>query len=205
MTSVTDQATQVAGTATNAATDVAGTAKEQAAHVVGEALNQTQDLLGHAGQQINAQAGEQTQRLAGNIRQLAEHFATMAGAGERGTTAHTVVDRAAAHADNVAGYLEGKQPGELVNDVQNLGRRRPLAFLFGAALAGVAVGRLASGAKKPSPQSATQRSTSPTSTTPSSAPVTSPVPIRNVAPGAATVEPYPTAAASPTTPPAGSW
>src|SRR6059058_4925321 len=104
-----EQATQVAGATANAAGDVAGTAKEQAANVVGEAMTQTQ-------------------RLSQNIRQLAQHFSQMAGAGEPGSTAHSLVQTAAQHADRAAGYLDGKHPGQLVTDVQNLGRRRPGAF-----------------------------------------------------------------------------
>ena len=178
-----EQAAQVAGTTASAAGDVAGTAKEQAANVVGEAVTQTQNLLGQAGEQVTAQATEQTQRLSQNIRQLAQHFTQMAGAGEPGTTAHSLVQTAAQHADRAAGYLDGKQPGELVTDVQNLGRRRPGTFLLGAALAGIAVGRLAG---------ATKRATTDESSTPP--PVAEPYPpIRNVSPGAATIEPYPDA------------
>jgi hypothetical protein len=202
-----DQAAQVAGTATSAATEVAGTAKEQAANVVGEALSQTHDLLGQAGEQLNAQATEQTQRLSGNIRQLADHFSTMAGAGESGTPARSLVEQASQHAERVAGYLDGKAPGELVADLQNLGRRRPGTFLLGAAIAGVAVGRLASAARKNQPsgiESSGIQAQPPLAVTP---PVANPVPpVRNVTPGAATVEPYPDPTVTPpTTPPAGSW
>ena len=173
---------------------VAGTAKEQAANVVGEAMTQTQNLLGQASEQVSAQATEQTQRLSQNIRQLAQHFSQMAGAGEPGSTAHSLVQTAAQHADRAAGYLDGKHPGQLVTDVQNLGRRRPGAFLFGAALAGIAVGRLAGAAKRAtSDDSSTQpRATFPTPT--DAPPVAEPYPpIRNVPPGAATIEPYPDA------------
>src|SRR5206468_12878559 len=118
------------------------------ANVVGEAMTQTQNLLGQASEQVSAQATEQTQRLSQNIRQLAQQFSQMAGAGEQGSTAHSLVQTAAQHADRAAGYLDGKQPGELVADVQNLGRRRPGTFLLGAALAGIAVGRLAGATKR---------------------------------------------------------
>ena len=167
------------------------------AHILVDALPltaQTQNLLGQASEQVSAQATEQTQRLSQNIRQLAQHFSQMAGAGEPGSTAHSLVQTAAQHADRAAGYLDGKHPGQLVTDVQNLGRRRPGAFLFGAALAGIAVGRLAGAAKRAtSDDSSTQpRATFPTPT--DAPPVAEPYPpIRNVPPGAATIEPYPDA------------
>ena len=177
--------------AANAAGDVAGTAKEQTANVVGEAVAQTQNLLGQAGDQIAAQATEQTQRLSQNIRELAQHFTQMAQAGEPRTTAHSMVGTAAQHAERAAGYLDGKQPGELVADLQSLGRRRPGAFLLGAALAGVAVGRLTGAAKRASGDSPATTPQVTGNDTQSLHPLP---PVRNAAPGAATietVEPYP--------------
>jgi len=155
-------------------------------------VTQTQNLLGQASEQISAQAGEQTQRLAQNIRQLAQHFSQMAGAGEPGTTAHSLVQTASQHADRAAGYLDNKQPGELVADLQSLGRRRPGAFLLGAAIAGIAVGRLAGAAKRATPDESSTPSGSTFATPPATPPAAEPYPpIRNTTPGAATVEPYP--------------
>src|SRR5947208_13323071 len=148
-------------------------------------MTQTQNLLGQASEQVTAQATEQTQRLSQNIRQLAQQFSQMAGAGEQGSTAHSLVQTAAQHADRAAGYLDGKQPGDLVTDLQNLGRRRPGAFLLGAAIAGVAVGRLVGGAKRAT--SAQQETPTPGTPQPvagSTPPVAGPVrPIHNVPPG----------------------
>jgi hypothetical protein len=121
----------------------------------------------------------------------------MAEAGESGT-AQSLVQGAAQHADRAAGYLDGKQPGELLSDVQRLGRRRPGAFLLGAAIAGIAVGRLAGAAKRATTNDiAAAPPASPTATTalPTGAPADSLPPLRNVPPGAATIEPYPDTAA----------
>jgi hypothetical protein len=54
--------------------------------------------------------------------------------------------QAADRLQTAAGYLESKQPNELLNDVRAFASRRPGAFLFGAAVAGFAVGRLVKGA-----------------------------------------------------------
>jgi hypothetical protein len=191
-----DAARDVAGNATQAAGDVAGTARQQAGLVAGEAVNQAQQLIGQAQQELNEQATQQTQRLATNIRELARHFASMADSGRPGSPAETVVRRLAESSDRVARYLEGKQPGDMVTDIQQLGRRRPGEFLLGAALAGVAVGRLGNAARKSSTSDTPDRSKDlPPTTLPSAGarevvqpPVT----------GAATVEhvaahdPYPT-------------
>jgi len=187
-----DQASQVAQTSVAAAGDVAGTAKEQGGNVVSEAVTQTQNLVGQATDQITAQAGEQTQRLSNNIRQLAQELSQMANSGKQGSTAKSLVSSAADRADRAAGYLDGKQPGDLVDDLQNLGRRRPAAFLLGAAVAGIAVGRLVGGAKRAAGSSDQQDLTMSTSEPPlpSTASVADPQPpVRNNPPGAATVEP----------------
>src|SRR3954447_2839097 len=54
--------------------------------------------------------------------------------------------QAADRLQSAAGYLENKQPGELLDDVRGFAGRRPGAFLLGAAVAGFAVGRLVKGA-----------------------------------------------------------
>jgi hypothetical protein len=184
-----EQASQVAGATVHAAGEVAGTAKGQAANVVGEAVAQTQDLIGQATEQINTHASEQTQRLSQNIRQLGEHLSQMASAGQPGT-AQSVVRAAAQHAERSAGYLDSKQPGELMSDLQSLGRRRPGAFLLGAALAGVVAGRLAGAAKRATGGGSGLSGSSPTGveTTPVSEPVSH---LSNVTPGSPTIEPYP--------------
>jgi hypothetical protein len=224
-----DQAVEVAGTAKDKAADVAGTAKDQAAQVVGEAADQTRQLVGQAAEQLNTQATEQTQRLTDNLRQVANQLHTMAGAGEHGTTATSVVREAATRTESVASYLDGKQPGDLISDLQGLGRRRPGAFLLGAAVAGFAIGRVANAARKASTDStpATTATTVPAVLPPAGARAA--VPTADVIPGAypsgpplvgggsvdggvpgtPTVEPYPAplappaSSSDPTTPPAG--
>src|SRR4051794_16922229 len=214
------QAGEVAGATTSAAADVAGTAKEQAGHVVGEAVNQAQDLMEQTRQQVTTQASEQTQRLAGDLRplpqqvtpmapaghagatpgfvgeQLAEQLTSMAQSGQPGTTAHSLVQQLADHGHRAAGYLEDREPGDLVADLQSLGRRRPGAFLLGATVAGAVVGRLAAAKRKQASSDTsanavgvTAETTGPGGTT---ALYPNAMPVReNVTPGTPTVEPYP--------------
>ena len=52
--------------------------------------------------------------------------------------AHQASDRTGSIAD----WLDGRQPGDLLNDVRDFARRRPGAFLLGALVAGVVAGRL---------------------------------------------------------------
>jgi hypothetical protein len=45
-----------------------------------------------------------------------------------------------------AGWLESREPADLLDEIREFARRRPGVFLLGAALAGVAAGRLTRGA-----------------------------------------------------------
>lgn len=145
-----EQAGQIVETAGHAAGSVTTTAKEQASEVVGQAVGQAQSLLSQATEQLSTQASEQAQRLAGNVRQLAQQLTNMAEAGDQGTPAHSLVARLADKGHDVAGYLEQHEPGRMVSDLQAFGRRRPGAFLLGAAVAGFVAGRLGKAAKSAS-------------------------------------------------------
>jgi hypothetical protein len=52
------------------------------------------------------------------------------------------VRRAATVADRAAGWLDERDPGEMLDDVRRYARQHPGMFLAGAAVAGVLVGRL---------------------------------------------------------------
>jgi hypothetical protein len=57
-----------------------------------------------------------------------------------------LAEQAAGRVDDAAGWLERHEPGEVLDSVRGLARRRPGAFLAGAALLGVLAGRLTRGA-----------------------------------------------------------
>src|SRR5690242_2487325 len=155
--SAKQQAAQVGSAATDAAGATVSTAKEQIGNVAQEAAGQAKNLWSQASSDINNQATQQTQRLTSNIRQLAEQLTGMADNGESGSPAQSLVREAGQRAHGVANYLDGRQPGDFLTDIQQFGRRRPGAFLAGAAVAGFLAGRLVKAAKnaEPSPQSST--------------------------------------------------
>lgn len=145
------QAAQVKDTAANAASDVASTAREQAQNVVGEASQQARQIADSLTSQLNEQAGTQQQRAAGSLRELAQGVSDMAeGKGAPSGPLGDYTRQAADRLHSVAGYLESKQPGEIVSDARSFAARRPAAFLVGAAIAGFAVGRLVKGARSDS-------------------------------------------------------
>jgi hypothetical protein len=124
---------------------VADTASDQAARVTGEARVQVRDLFGQAQEQINEQARSAQKNAADGLRSLAGELQEMAESGDRHGPASDLAAEAADRLGGLADWLGRREPGELVEEVRRLARRRPGAFLFGAAAAGVLAGRLTRG------------------------------------------------------------
>lgn len=141
-----DEAGEVGRTAADAGKQVAGTAAEQAANVAQEAKAQARDLVGEARSQVGNQARVGQEKATDGIRALGRELREMADGGQQSGTASEVARQAANRVDQVADWLGQREPGDLVNEVRTFARRRPGAFLVGAALAGVVVGRLTRGA-----------------------------------------------------------
>jgi hypothetical protein len=141
-----DEATDVGRTAADAGRQVAGTAAEQAANVAQEVKTQTRDLVGEARGQVQDQARAGQQKATDGIRALSQELREMADGGQQSGTASEIARQAAERADRLADWLGRREPGDLVEEVRSFARRRPGAFLLGAAVAGVVVGRLTRGA-----------------------------------------------------------
>ncbi|MEV0003206.1 hypothetical protein AB0H28_13090 [Micromonospora sp. NPDC050980] len=139
---VRDQARQVGSDAAHAGGAVAQTAKEQGREVVGETRRQARDLYGEARHQVAGQAGEQQRRAAGGLRSLADEMRSMAEQGGGSGPVTELAHQAAERVHGVAGWLEQREPGDLLNEVKGYARRNPGTFLVGAALLGVVAGRL---------------------------------------------------------------
>lgn len=139
-----DEARSVAQTTTEAGKQVAGTAAEQVQQVTQETRRQVQDLLSQGREQATEQARNGQQKAAGSLSALAEEMRSMTS-GEGSGPAHDLVRQATDAVDTFAGHLRDREPADLLDDVRSFARRRPGAFLLGAAVAGVLAGRLTSG------------------------------------------------------------
>lgn len=142
-----EQAGEVASTAKDKASEVAGTAKEQAQNVIGEAKAQAADLTGQLRTQASEQALSQRDRAAETLRSLSEELRGMAEQGGQNGMATSGARQLSTRTDDLAGYLENREPSDLIEDLRNVARRRPGTFLLGAAVAGLVAGRLIKGAK----------------------------------------------------------
>jgi hypothetical protein len=151
---VKEEASNVAGQAAAAAQAVAGTAKEEASNVASEVKSSAQDLLSQAKTGLTGQAGTQQQKAAEGIRTISSQLQSMAEAPDQQGIASDLIRQAAQRSEAVASWLENKEPGDLLGDVQRFARNRPGTFLLLAAGAGVLAGRLTKGlaAGAPAPQ-----------------------------------------------------
>lgn len=134
---VADQGRHVAGTAKEETQNVAGTAAAQARGVVSDTVRQVSE-------QVNDQAATQRDRLSETLRTLGDDLEQMAsqqpgpGSGMAVDLAREVSERVRA----LGSHLEGREPGQLLDETRDFARRRPGTFLLGALAAGVVAGRL---------------------------------------------------------------
>ena len=124
---------------------VAETASDQGTQVAREARAQARDLLGQARDQVTEQARSTQSQAADGLHSLAGELREMADGGERQGVASDLAAEAADRLGSLADWLGRREPGDLVDEVRRLARRRPGAFLIGAAVAGVLAGRLTRG------------------------------------------------------------
>jgi hypothetical protein len=139
------RATEVGHEATQAGSQVAQEAAVQSKHVAAEAGRQARDLVGEASAQVRQQAGAQQKRAADGLRAIGTQLQSMATKSEQDGVAKEMVYRASDAAQRGADWLERREPGEMVAKVRDYARHHPGAFLAGAAVAGLLVGRLTRG------------------------------------------------------------
>lgn len=141
-TKVKQQSTQTAQGAKHAGQRVAHTAMEQGRQVVQETRDKARGMTDQAQTQLQQQVGEQQKRAAGSLHDLGDQLRSMADKTEQPGLATDLVQQASGRVQQMADWLERREPGQALDDVRNFARRHPGAFLTGAAIAGVVVGRL---------------------------------------------------------------
>lgn len=140
-----ENATEIGHEATRAGSQVMQQAAGQGKQVAAETGRQARGLVGQASEQVRQQVGAQQKRAADRLRGLGTQLQSMASKCEQDGGGAEVVRRASDAAQQAAGWLERREPGELVNEVRDYARQHPGAFLAGATVAGLLVGRLTRG------------------------------------------------------------
>jgi hypothetical protein len=143
---VKDQASDLANSSVQAGKHVGDVAREQASGVAAEAGRQGRNLLEQAQGQLHEQAAEGQQRIAKKLLSLSDELRSMAENSNQGVAVE-VTQQAASRVRDAGHWLEKREPGQVVNEVQSFARRRPAVFLVLAAGAGLVAGRLTRGLK----------------------------------------------------------
>jgi hypothetical protein len=141
-----ERAAGVGTTAKESAQSVASTATDQAGQVASEVSAQARNLLGEATSSAREQTNAQRDKAVTGLRSLGGELSGMAEKSEENGMAAELARQASQRVQQVADFLDGREPGELLDDVRSLARRRPGTFLIGAAVAGLVAGRLTRGA-----------------------------------------------------------
>ena len=123
--------------------------KRQAKAMVGQAgealKTEAQSFANAAQDRVRAEAERGTQAATKTLGDFA-NAVRRAGdelAGADQSPATRLVQKAADGLETFSRSIEGKSPGDLLNDVRDFGRRNPIAFIGSAVLVGLAVGRFA--------------------------------------------------------------
>jgi hypothetical protein len=136
-------AAEVASTAKERATEVTGAAGSEAKAVAQDAAAHARQLVDETRGQLRTQASEQTDRLTGTLRDIADQLRSMAEG--RGATAGVVGDvtgQLASTAQRAASRLDEGGLDAMMADVKRFARNRPGTFIVAAVGAGFVAGRL---------------------------------------------------------------
>jgi len=140
-----EEAADLGQHARQAGGQVTQTARDQARQVVTETGQQARDLLAEARDQARGQASAQQRKAAEQLRSVADELGQMAGNGGQSGLAAEFARQAAGRLHGVASWLDQREPADLLDEARDFARRRPGTFLLGAAVAGLAAGRLTRG------------------------------------------------------------
>ena len=143
------EARNVKDTAAQAGSQVASTAADQAKEVAQETQRQAKDLLDQGRAQLKDQTVAQQQKAAQGLTSLASELRGLADGTSSGAPgpARDLLQQASGVIESLAGKLQHREPGELLDEVRSFARRKPGLFLLGAAAAGIVAGRLTSGVR----------------------------------------------------------
>ena len=138
-----DEARGVAQDAVQGGKQTVETAKQQAGEVAGEAANHVRNLFEQARSEVTSQGSAQKERATSGLRSLADELTSLVeGNGTSSSAVSGIATQASDTVRQAADWLESHEPGDVLNEVRRFARRRPGAFLLGAAAVGLIGGRL---------------------------------------------------------------
>ena len=138
---------ETAETAKDEARNLADTAKSELGNVASTATDQMRRLVDQSRFELTEQARSQQQRLTTNLRTLTDELDSMAGQGDQQGVAHDLVRQVSQQARALGDWLDGNEPGAVLDEVKRFARRKPGTFLAVAAGLGILAGRMTRGLK----------------------------------------------------------
>jgi len=141
-TTVKEHSAEVAKGATEAGGHVAQTAVDQGKQVAKETGRQARNLIGEVQTQLKDQTGTGQHKAANGLRNMGNELRSMAEHADQQSMASDVIGQVSGRMNQVADWLDQREPGQLLDEVRQFARRHPGAFLVGAAAAGALAGRL---------------------------------------------------------------
>ena len=138
------------------ARQLVGAVRERASDVTGELATQSRSVLQDATRQLQEQTGAGALRLANGFRELGEEAQALAEGRPQDAprlepyvySAADALYGAAEGLYTLASDIENRGVGSVLGDLQDFARRRPGAFLLGAAAAGFGVARMVKAQKQ---------------------------------------------------------
>lgn len=128
----------------DAAAGLATTAGDEARQVASEATDHARRLFEQTRSELTDRASSEQDRLAQGLHELSGQLSQMAGHADEGM-ARDLVGDVAGRAGDLAGWLEHRDPGAVLDEARRFARRRPGTFLALAAGLGVVAGRMTRG------------------------------------------------------------
>lgn len=121
---------------------MARAAGTEAHHIARDLGDEGSRLFSTLGGEVRNQASMQQRRVAATLREISDEFAWMLHDGSANGLAANLVERATVYSANAADWLDGRDPGDLVQETKRFAKRHPAAFLGIALGAGLVAGRL---------------------------------------------------------------
>jgi hypothetical protein len=146
-----DEARGVAQEGVEGGKHVAAVGADQAKQVAGEAGHQAKALLGQAQSELVDHASSQQTRVADQLHSLSSQLGSMASKSDEEGLAKDLAQQASQQIGSVAHWLSQREPGDLISELKDFGRRKPGTFLAVAAGLGLLAGRMTRGVKEGTP------------------------------------------------------
>jgi hypothetical protein len=140
------EAANVKETAADAAAGVKDVAKNEASNVADEAKYQARSLIDQTRSELRGQASNQQSAFAEKLHGWASELGSMASMADGFGPMTDLAREASRRIGETSYWLENHEPADVLDEVKRFARRRPVAFLAIAAVAGVVAGRVTRGA-----------------------------------------------------------